>query len=211
MFDIEYKGGNTIIISTKKAKLITDAKQSLVGLKDVNTKDAVAVSTEARFALNSPDALLNIESPGEYEVSDFSIKGVAAKRHIDAGSDANVATVYRIEIGDTRIALIGNVEGQLSEVQLEELGVIDIAILPVGGGGYTLDATSAAQLARSLEAKVIIPVHYADKALKYEVSQESLDVFIKELGIDTEQSTKYKVKSAISLPASMLVVELTRS
>jgi hypothetical protein len=60
MFEIEYKGANSVIISTKKSVAVLDPKLSLVGLKDVSTKDAVEVATEARFALNSENARLNI-------------------------------------------------------------------------------------------------------------------------------------------------------
>ena len=31
MFDLEYKGGNTVVIATKKSKLIVDPAQSVVG------------------------------------------------------------------------------------------------------------------------------------------------------------------------------------
>ena len=37
--------------------------------------------------------------------------------------------MYRIEIGDVRVALLGNIDDTLSEDQLEELGVIDIVII----------------------------------------------------------------------------------
>lgn len=211
MFEIEYKGGNTIVIATKKTKLVADPKLSIVGLTDVPTKDAIEVATESRFALTAPDALLNIESPGEYEVSEFSIRGIAAQRHIDTSDQRKQATIYRIEVGDARIALLGNIADKLSEQQLEEIGVVDIVILPVGGNGYTLDATSAASLARSIDAKVVIPVHYADDALHYEVPQDELAVFKKELGGETEQLPKLKVKAVSSLPTVLTVVELTRS
>ena len=211
MFDIEYKGGNTVIISTKKSKLVADPKLSVVGLKDVTTKDAVVVATEARLATNDVAALLNIEGPGEYEVADFSIRGIAAGRHIDAPDAPKVATIYRIEVGDVRIGLLGNIDGKLSEDQLEALGVLDIIILPVGGNGYTLDATSAAQLVRSIDAKVVIPIHYADATLKYEVPQDGLDTFKKEFGGEVEQVAKYKVKSPSSLPLASTIVELARS
>ena len=35
VFDIEYKGGNTIVLSGKKTTIITDPKLSLIGLKPV--------------------------------------------------------------------------------------------------------------------------------------------------------------------------------
>ena len=68
MFEIEYKGANSVVISTKKSTLVVDPKLSLVGLKDISTKDAVELATEARFALNGENARLNIEGPGEYGV-----------------------------------------------------------------------------------------------------------------------------------------------
>ena len=211
MVEIEYKGGNTVVISTKKSKLVTDPKLSVVGLKDYSVKDSIELATEARLALNSSEAMLSIEGPGEYEVADFSIRGVSARRHIDAPDQGKLATVYRIEVEDVRIALIGNVDGKLNEEQQEALGVLDIAIIPVGGGGYTLDATSAAALARSIDAKIVIPVHYSDSALKYEVPQDDLEVFKKEFGGEVEQASRYKIKTASALPQTSTIIELTRS
>lgn len=211
MFDIEYKGGNGIVISTKKSTAVIDPKLSVVGLKDVPVKGAVEIATEARFALNSDDALLAIEGPGEYEAGDFSIRGIAATRHIDTTADEPVATIYRIEVGEARIAVIGNITPKLVELQLEELGLIDIVILPVGGGGLTLDAVSAASMVRQIDPKVIIPVHYADSKLRYDMPQDSLEMFVKEIGAPVETTAKYKLKSAAALPPTMTIVEITRS
>ena len=211
MFDIEYKGGNTVVIATKKSTAVFDPKLSLVGLKDLAVKDAVEIATESRFALNSPAAKLHIEGPGEYEVGDFSIRSTAAIRHIDESDAKPLSTMYRVEIGDVRLAVLGNIESKLTEDQLESLGVIDLLILPVGGGGYTLDATSAAAMVRQIGPKAVIPVHYADSALQYEVAQDTLGVFTKELAAPVEIVSKYKVKSAASIPQVLTVIELTRS
>lgn len=212
MFDIEYKGGNTVVISTKKATLVADPKTSLVGLKDTLVKDAIEVATEARFALNDESARLRIEGPGEYEISDFSIRGVSATRHLDTEADEPISTMYRIEIGDVRLGLIGNIAPKLSEDQQEVLGILDILILPVGGSGYTLDATSAAAIVRQIDPKVVIPVHYADDGLRYEVPQDALETFTKELAAPVEDgSSKYKVKAAATIPQVLTVVTLARS
>lgn len=211
MFDIEYKGGNGIVVTAKKTTAIIDPKLSVVGLKDLSVKGVVEIATEARFAVNSPDAKLIIEGPGEYEIGELSIKGASAVRHIDTDTEEAASTVYRIEIGDVRIAVLGNVAGKLSEDQLEEIGVVDILVIPVGGGGYTLDATTATALVRSIDPKVIIPIHYADDGLKYEVPQDTLETFVKELGAPVETTSKYKVKSSASIPQVLTIVELTRS
>jgi hypothetical protein len=211
MFDIEYKGGNTVVITTKKATLVTDPKQSVIGLKDLVVNNAVELATEERFALNSPSARLCLESPGDYGVADFSIHGTAATRHIDTEQDEPISTIYRIEVGDLRIGLLGNIADKLSEDQLESLGVVDIVILPVGGGGYTLDSIAAAGFVRGIDPKVVIPIHYADKALKYEVPQEELSAFVTELGAPLETVSKYKVKGLASLSPVLTVVEITRT
>jgi L-ascorbate metabolism protein UlaG (beta-lactamase superfamily) len=211
MFDIEYKGGNGVVITTKKTTVVIDPKLSVVGFKDLAVKDAVEIATEPRFAIDGKSAQLSIEGPGDYEIGDFSIKGVAATRHIDTESDEKIATVYRIEVGDVRIALLGNVAASLSDVQLEAIGVVDILIIPVGGGGYTLDATSAATLVRQIEPKAVIPVHYADSTLTYEVPQDTLETFSKELGAPIETTAKYKVKASSALPAALTIIEVTRS
>ena len=209
--EIEYKGGNTVIISTKPATIVVDPKLSVVGLKDVATKGAIELATEERFALTSPEALLNIEGPGEYGVAQFDIRGVAAQRHLDSEKDPLASTMYRIEAGDIRLAVVGNIYEKVSEQQLEELGVVDILILPVGGNGYTLDATGAASLVRQVDPKVVVPVHYADDALTYEVPQEPLELFVKELGAPVEEVAKMKLKSAAQLPATLTVYALVRS
>ena len=77
--------------------------------------------------------------------------------------------------------------------------------------GYTLDATGAVSLVRKISPKVVIPVHYADGALTYEVRQESLDLFAKELGVPVETVSKYKVKGAATLPGTLTLIEVTRS
>ena len=211
MFEIEYKGGNTLLISTKKAVIVSDPKLSVVGLKDIAIKDAIELATESRFALNSQDAKLLIEGPGEYGVAEFDIHGIAAQRHLDSADQEKLATIYRIEVGDVRIGLLGNVYESLGEDQLEALGVIDILIIPIGGNGYTLDATGAAGLVHKIDPKIVIPVHYADSGLSYEVPQDSLSTFVGELGAPVETVSKYKSKGITSVPSSLTIIELTRS
>jgi L-ascorbate metabolism protein UlaG (beta-lactamase superfamily) len=120
--------------------------------------------------------------------------------------------MYQFEIGTIKGVVIGNIDAKLDDDQLEAIGVVDIVIIPVGGGGYTLDATAAASLVRKLEPKAVIPVHYADDALSYEVPQDTLETFTSELGAPVEESvSKYRIKAVASLPQVLTVVPLTRS
>lgn len=206
--DIEYKGANCVTISTKKTNVTVDAHLSAVGLKDVTPKEAVAIATQMGFAVKSEDGVV-VDQPGEYEVRDISITGVSAQRLIDHDGSKQ-ATMYRVMLGDVTFAIIGHVLTPLTEEQLETLGVIDVAIVPVGGNGYTLDAHQAIEVVRQLDPKVVIPTHYADSAVKYEVPQMELEPFIKELGAVHETMTTWKIKNGL-IPEVLTVIELTRT
>ena len=89
---------------------------------------------------------------------------------------------------------------------------MSVLILPVGGNGYTLDAVSAAAITRQIDPRAVIPVHYSDSGVKYEVPQDDLGLFIKELAAPVEEAgAKYKIKAASSIPQVLTVVTLNRS
>lgn len=205
--EFEYKGGNCVTINTKGASLVVDPKLSDIGLKDVVPKQSFVIATHADFVVPSEGVV--VDEPGEYEIKNVSIVGVPARRMIDH-DDSHHATMYRINIGSVAIAVIGHVTTPLTEEQLEALGVIDVAILPVGGSGYTLDAHQAVAVVRQLDPKVVIPTHYAEKGVNYEVPQMELAPFLSELSAEHEELPKWKVKNEI-LPEILTVMELTRT
>ena len=206
--DIEYKGANCVVISTKNETVVIDPKLSHVGLKDIKLKKGVVVATQHDFVV-TPDEGLVVDGPGEYETMITAVKGTAAERLIDHDKSKQ-ATVYKVVVGDVIFAVVGHIATPLSESQLEDLGVIDVAIVPVGGSGYTLDAHQAVSVIRELNPKVVIPTHYAESGVKYEVPQMGLEEFVKELGADHETTPKYKIKNGI-LPEVLTIVEITRT
>lgn len=206
--ELTYHGANSIRIDVKKDTFIIDGNLKQYGLKEVTANDAVYIATQHDFSPLGGDAL-HITGPGEYEVKNISVKGIAAKRMIDH-DDSYKATLYRIGLGGVTIAVLGHVSVPLSDDELEGLGVVDIAIVPVGGNGYTLDATQAAAVIGQLEPKVVIPTHYADSALNYEVPQNGLEEFLKVMGGTHETVSSYKIKGDV-LPPQLTVVEITRS
>ncbi|PLS80619.1 Zn-dependent hydrolase [Candidatus Saccharibacteria bacterium] len=209
--DIEYKGANCITLSTKQATVAVDPNVALVGLKNPTGKMTVQVATQEEFAVEPEAGVLKVSGPGEYELeAGVSIVGIAAQRHIDTTNDGKKATVYRVEIGDISVAVVGHITGQLSGTQLEALGVIDVLVVPVGNSGYTLDAHEAIAIVRQVDPKVIIPTHYADDAAKYEVPQAELEPFLKELGATHETVAKLKLKAG-QLPETLTVYEITRT
>ena len=212
MFDIEYKGANAVIFTTKKLKVVVDPGLDIAGHKDVAVKDSVVLLTEDRLRPKNNDARLLFDGPGEYEVGDVSIVGVAARRNIDAEDQGKASTIYRLTIDDTKIAVLGNIAPKLDDDQLEAIGMVDIVVVPVGGGGLTLDSKDAAAIVRQIEPKAVVPVHFDDPALKYEVPQEKADLIVTELSAGViEAGPKFKLKNASSIPDQLTVIMISRS
>lgn len=208
--EIEYKGGNCIVITHKKDEIVTDPKISSLGLKDQGNKDAVHLLTHPRFAAPRGEKTMVFSGPGEYEVNNCSIRGVAASEHTNPAG-VKSATIYRVDSGDISVAILGHVAANLSDEQVEAIGVVDILVLPVGGYGYTLEPKQAVDIVRTIEPKIVIPTHYGEEGVAYEVPQAPLDDFLKELGLPAEDSvTKLKLKAG-QLPEKLTVYHLTRT
>ena len=207
--ELQFRGANCITMTTKKAKVVIDDNLADVGLKSESKADiAIYTSRELFKNRESGDAFV-IEGPGEYEISEISVKGIAARAHMDE-DDKKTATVYRIAVGQTMICVVGHIHESLTDAQLEEIGMVDILIIPVGNSGYTLDATGAEKVVKKIDPKIVIPTHYEDKAVKFEVPQASLDEFVKHMGVTPEKVDKLKFKNDI-FPENQVVYHLERS
>lgn len=207
--EITYLGGNGLKIDVKKDTFFIDAYLEPLGLKPVKIDGAVFLATQDDFIPDDAENAMVISTPGEYEVRGASVKGIAAQRMVDVDGVKN-ATIYRLKVSGITLVALGHIHMTLDEQALEEIGIVDILAVPVGGNGYTLDAHQAASLIAQLEPKVIIPTHYDDAAIQYPVPQNSISEFIKEIGGEHQTTTVYKVK-AENLPQTMSVVEITRS
>ena len=191
--EIQYFGANTIKIASKKASIIVDDNLSELGQKSVSSKNDISIYT-SKLVPHTSGTRFVIDSPGEYELSNASITGIATRSHMEEGKDES-ATMYRIILDDARIAVVGHIYPELSDDQLEALGTIDILLIPVGGNGYTLDGVGAQKIIKKIEPKLVIPTHYADKEIKYEVPQAELAEALKGIAMeptDTVDSLKLK-------------------
>jgi len=203
--ELEYKGANCIVLKTKQATLVVDPNIAAQGLKNQDGKAVVQLATQPAMGVTPSDALL-LDGPGEYEVSNISVRGVPVRLQTDTPEEGNRGTMYRIDTGEVALAVLGHCSTPLSEDQLEQLGVVDIVVVPVGGNGYTLDAHSAVQVVRQLDPKLVIPTHYADSEVAYEVPQMDLEPFVKELAATPEETQKLKIKGQITNETLGLVI-----
>lgn len=205
--EIKFYGANCVRINNKKVSILIDDDLANHGLKSVANEEDVAIFTLEKGSTN-PNRFL-IEGPGEYEISEVSVRGIPAQAHLDASGLR--ATMYSLQSQGFSVGVLGHIHPDLSDDQLEKLGLLDVLIVPVGGSGYTLDAVGAANLVKKIEPKIVIPTHYADASVQYEVPQAEVDLFLKEMGVsEPEQVEVLKLKES-ELGDKTRVIVLSRS
>lgn len=143
-----------------------------------------------------------VTGPGEYDIGGILIMGIATFHDDEKGQARGQNTAYVMEIDEVSICHLGDLGHTLTAGQVEEIGDVDVLLLPVGGIS-TISAPVAAEVVRQLEPNVVIPMHYKTPALEREL--EPVERFLKEIGVkETESQPKLSLTRS-SLPASTQV------
>ena len=101
-----------------------------------------------------------VDKAGEYTLAS-GVKVTAIKGfHDDVhGSKRGETLLFLLETEGLRIVHLGDLGCPLNEEQTEILSRPDILMIPVGGY-YTIDGKTAAQTAKTLKARTVLPMHY---------------------------------------------------
>lgn len=190
--DIQFYGANCISITTKQGRVVVDDNLSDIGKKSPSKPGDIALFTGPHANPVQP-AKIMIDQPGEYEVSGISIYGISARAHMDEDKQSS-ATIYKIIVDDQKVLVCGHVYPELSDAQLEKIGMIDLMVVPVGGNGYTLDGIGALKLIKKVEPKLVIPTHYESADIAYIVPQQPLDQALKALAMEPKEPPAPKLK-----------------
>lgn len=203
--DLQYYGANCISVTHKGSRIVLDDNLNDLGGKGITKAEDVNLYTGPH---GLPGGRLSFDSPGEYEVSDVSVVGIAARAHLDE-EGTNNATMFKLIAGDVSILITGHIYPELGDEQLETIGMVDLLIVPVGGNGYTVDPVGALKLIKDIEPKLVIPTHYNDKELKFPVPQQELSNALKELAMEPKEITsKLKLKhTELSDITSLIILE----
>jgi L-ascorbate metabolism protein UlaG (beta-lactamase superfamily) len=207
--ELQFYGANCISLTHKGTRIIIDDNLAELGAKSVIKAGDVALFTGAHDVNAKNGVRLTFDGPGEYEVADISIIGIAARSHIDENGQPPQATMFKLVTSELSVLFTGHIYPELSDAQLEAIGTVDLLVVPVGGNGYTVDPIGALKLIKAIEPKLVIPTHYADRSLKYPVPQQDLANALKELAMEPNETiNKLKLKpSELSDLTQLIVLE----
>ncbi|MBI2415556.1 MAG: MBL fold metallo-hydrolase [Candidatus Kerfeldbacteria bacterium] len=194
---IQWLGAASFRFQTKQSVLITDPFSDSCGLTMPKLKaDVVVISNSNTTVTNNVQRLIGesftITGAGEYEIKETFIYG----------STVGDTTIYLVEDDGMRVAFLGALNSGLTNGQLEKIEGVDILLLPVG----TLPKEQRTVLISQIEPRIIVPYLYKQPKLKLDL--ETIDVFLKEMGIKNPQPQDKLVLKSKDLPQEETTVVL---
>lgn len=147
-----------------------------------------------------------VKGPGEYEISGVLMLGINTFHDAVKGQSKGKNTAYMMEVDGVAICHLGDIGHVLTEGQAEELGNVDILMVPVGGVS-TVNAAMAAEIVRKLEPKIVLPMHY--KTPKTSRQLDPVDNFLKEMGVSLAEPRPKLTVTKNTLPLTTQVIVLS--
>lgn len=196
------------------ATVVTDPyDHNIAGFSALKLKgDIVTVSHDApghNFTAGVKGYEHLITTPGEFEIGGVFITGVQTNG-VKRAADEKRNTLYVFDYEGVTVAHLGDLRRVPSQTEVEALGTVHVALVPVGGGGG-LNAAKAAEVISLLEPGYVIPMHYGtpDCALKL----DKLGKFLKEMGLGeiAAQPTLKVTRSSIPDETKVVALEYARA
>lgn len=204
--EIQWHGLSCFTIKGKNGTVITDPfDHKQAGIKPPKFKADIALANKF-YDLHHAVAQLDSETrvfdwPGEYEAKNIIVQGVAAydrSREEDKKNGAQKVIMYAFNVDGFKICHLSNLGHKLTQEMIEEIGDVDILLVPVGGENC-LDAKKAHEVIEQLDPRVVIPMYYKTGGEKTALADAS--AFLKEVGVHAPEREKaFKIAAPANLP-----------
>ncbi len=151
-FSIAVEGGVAVVTDpftpspTIEAQVVTVSHEH----PDHNAVDGVP---------GTPEVIRMADGAGEHEVAGITFTAVETFHDSTGGSSRGGNMVFVWEMEGIRFAHLGDLGHVLTDDQIQQIGAVEVLMVPTGGGP-TIDAPTAVQVAQQLSPKLIIPMHY---------------------------------------------------
>jgi L-ascorbate metabolism protein UlaG (beta-lactamase superfamily) len=192
------------------AAVVTDPYDSdVIGYEPLKLRaDIVTVSHDApghNFINAVKGTSHKLTGPGEFEIGGVFITGVQTDSNSKKNSEKPRNTLFLFDFDGLTVAHLGDLSQVPSQSDVEALGTVNVALVPVGGGNG-LNAAKAAEVISLLEPNIVIPMHFEHPAGKLPL--DPLSKFLKEMGLTTHETVPMLKVSRSGLPDETKVVVL---
>lgn len=207
--DIIWHGHSCFRLSERNMiSVVTDPYDAArIGYKPLKLKAQVVTISHDSPGHNYLDGVSGreyvLQGPGEYEIGGVFINGTMMYNKKAGQPRRNI--VYVMAFNDLTVAHLGDLDHVPNQSEVDAMGAIDIALVPVGGGAG-LHASQAAEVVSLVEPSIVIPMHYQTPYTH--LSLDPVDRFLREMGVTAPVEEDTLKLSKANLPEQTQIVIL---
>lgn len=170
---VKWLGHASFLITTGSTRIITDPFDEKLGYPYFPREAEVVTVSHQHWDHNAASCVGGqpqvIAEPGLYDIGDVLIQGYPTFHDQQKGRERGENTVFKISAEDINLLHLGDLGHILSQEQVEEIGLVDILLLPVGGK-YTVGPDEAFEIMHQIKPRVVIPMHFMTPHLSFELA-----------------------------------------
>jgi L-ascorbate metabolism protein UlaG (beta-lactamase superfamily) len=190
--------------------VVTDPYDNkVIGYDPLKLKAEIVTVSHDAPGHNNSDAVKGtthvLTGPGEFEIGGVFITAVQTDSAGKKSKDITRNTIYVFDYDGITVAHLGDLQKIPTQSEIELLGTVNVALVPVGGGN-SLNAAKAAEVVSMLEPNLVIPMHYFTPDSK--IKLDEINKFIKEMGLSKQDAQPSLKVSRSSLPDETHVIVL---
>jgi len=192
------------------ANVVTDPCPPDTGLTLPRLRAQIVTSSlddlQSKYISGVKGPFMLLDGPGEYEIGGVFITGVPTFADNKNGGLRGQNTIFAFDYTGLVVCHLGYLGHVPTQSQVEDLGSVDILLVPIGGGG-SLTPTQASEAISLFEPSVVIPMLYGIPGLQLKLG--TLERFLKEMGTEKVESLDvFKVvKSNLTDETQVVVLE----
>jgi L-ascorbate metabolism protein UlaG (beta-lactamase superfamily) len=171
--EVEWMGHSTFqITSSKGTRILTDPHGAFDLPRPTLPQHIVTTSHQhgphnsVHMAPGTPVILHGLTAGGENwqkistTIRDVSVYMVPAYHDKSQGMQRGKNAIFVFRVDDICIAHLGDLGHVLTPAQLKLLGKIDVLLVPVAGGMFTVTPDEAVEVTKQVNPRIAIPEHY---------------------------------------------------
>jgi L-ascorbate metabolism protein UlaG (beta-lactamase superfamily) len=170
---IKWFGHASFEIATNAGTIITDPFNGELGYPMFPRQADVVTVSHQHWDHNAVETVSGSPQvfcePGCYPMEGMTIQGFPSFHDAKSGQERGRNTIFKICAEDLTLLHLGDLGHMLSRDKAEEIGTVEILLLPVGGK-FTVGAETAYDLVGLLRPKIVIPMHFQTPHLSFRLA-----------------------------------------
>lgn len=186
-----------MITSENGTKVLMDPFNKMLGYELPELEADIVTTSHNHSDHNNIGAVkgtyVHINEQGEFSKAGIEIKGIETFHDEVSGAKKGKNTIFNFKIDGINVCHCGDLGHLLDSKQIDQIGKVDILLLPVGGT-FTINSDKAVKVMRQLNPVIVIPMHYRTKALGVPgLVFEKVDKFISVSGLKAKEYSELDV------------------